>query len=482
MQKEPLKIEYRAIEQLQPYAFNARTHSESQIQDIMNSIRKFGFTNPVLLDEKGGIIAGHGRTIAAGRLHMKEVPTIVLAHLTEDEKRAYIIADNKLAEKAGWDLEKLSHELQLLAEHQFDLEVIGFDSAELKTLLNQSEENNSELPPELGLSYDNNGSEDTTDLREEVRAEFVKKWNVKEGQLWQLGDHRIICADSRLADTYELLMQGEKAQMTFTDPPYGVDYHDRQGDHIQNDDLERDALSLFLLDCMRNMTKYTKETGAFYIWHASSTRRDFEHAMMQIGLIEKQYLVWVKDTFVLGWSDYRWQTEPCFYAQRDGFTAEFFGERNNSNVWRIGKIDANAQAIQIGTGIVITDGNGDTTYIQSKPPKNKKFRHVRICGTFGEKISLSTGESSDCWQISRDPIGEYLHPNQKPVELALKGIENSSRPGDIVLDPFAGAGFTLLGCELTGRKCRTIEKDPQFVAVVIERWAQSTGKIPILLK
>ena len=476
---DKLKIEYTSVKELVPYANNARTHSDDQVVEIMNSILRFGFTNPVLIDEHGGIIAGHGRTLAASRLNMKTVPTITLAHLTDDEKRAYVIADNKLAENAGWDLEKLSAELQHLSANDFDLGLLGFDDLELKRLINLPEDPQEEEPPQSG--HGESTDDDAPDLREEVRAQLIEKWKVEPGQMWQLGDHRIICGDSRFPETYQRLMGTEKAQMTFTDPPYGVDYHDRQGDHIQNDELTRDDLSVFLQDCLRCMVKFTKDTGAFYIWHASTTRKDFEHAMTIVGLVEKQYIVWVKDTFVLGWSDYRWQTEPCFYAQKDGQTAEFYGERNNSNVWRVGKINSDNQAIQIATGIVITDGAGETIYVQSKPPKNKKYRHVRIGGRFGNEISLSTGEVSDCWQVSRDPIGEYLHPNQKPIELALKGIENSSKPGDIVLDPFGGAGFTLLGCEICGRKARTVEKDPQFVAVIIERWSQSTGKIPILL-
>lgn len=486
MKKQTLTIEYRDTRSLVPYAMNARTHSEDQVAEIMASIRKFGFTNPVLVDENGGIIAGHGRTLAAARLNMIQVPTITLAHLTEDEKRAYIIADNKLATKAGWDMDLLSQELEYLASQGFDLELTGFQEAELHAILHSDEDPPEPADRETGSGP---GTQDpdkekspvvTVELREEVRAEMVKKWDVREGQVWQLGDHRIICGDSTKRETYQALMGNEKAALVFTDPPYGVSYKDAQGDSINSDTLANDQLSTFLLDTFRNLYDFTKDTAAFYIWHASSTRKDFEHAMTAVALVEKQYLMWVKDTFVLGWSDYLWQTEPCFYAQKDGHTADFYGARNNSNVWRITNIDREAASIQIATGLLISDGNGNTLFVQSKPPKNKKMRHVRIGGAAAETISLSAGEQSDAWQISRDPIGEYLHPTQKPVELALKGVENSSKPGEIVLDAFAGAGFTLLACELAGRKCRTIDNDPQFVAVVIERWHQSTGKIPVL--
>ena len=274
-------------------------------------------------------------------------------------------------------------------------------------------------------------------------------------------------------------MDGEKAAMVHTDPPYGVSYETQSGNFamIKNDDKTHDELyHKLLLPAFMNYRKHTIEEAAFYIWHASSTRRDFEDAMTAAGLMENQYIIWVKNGITLGRSDYQWAHEPCFYASRAGVSPKFYGDRAQHTVWRVTTRQDGTMMTVLGSGIVLTDGTGGKLCITDKPPKGKKMRYVRM--EEGKPVDLfQEDRMNTVWEVARET--NTLHPTQKPVEISIRAIENSSQPGEIVLDFFGGSGSTLIGAEMTGRRCYTTELDPIYCDVIISRYVTQTGNIGV---
>ena len=303
------QIEYLETEKLIPYARNSRTHSDEQVQQIMGSIKEFGFTNPVLVDGDGVIIAGHGRTMAAQRLEMKEVPCLRLSHLTEAQKRAYVIADNKLALNAGWDDAMLALELRNLRDEDFDLSLTGFDDAELAALLADAVAE--------GLV-----DEDAVPEAPEVPVTV-------EGDVWLLGRHRLMCGDSTSIDAVERLMAGRKADMVFTDPPYGVDY-----EGINNDD--RAGLDALLRGAFSNYLATSKSGAAIYVFHSDKCA-DIFHATFRDYFHFSSMVIWAKNSLTLSRTDYQSQHEPCLYGWMKGGSHSFYGDRKQVSVWRFDK-------------------------------------------------------------------------------------------------------------------------------------------------
>lgn len=258
----------------------------------------------------------------------------------------------------------------------------------------------------------------------------------------------------------------------FTDPPYGVSYVSQSGkfEMIENDDLTGDNLiQELLLPAFRNYCEFTEDDAAFYIWHASSTRRDFSDAMTAAGIVEKQYIIWAKSAPVLGHADYQWAHEPCFYAEKAGQSAKFYGDRTQSTVWKATYRTNGTMLTTISGGIVLTDGKGNKVYIMNKVPKGKKVRYIRVepeksVNLFGEN------SASTVWEMSRDSNPE--HPNQKPVDLPIRAINNSTQEGDIVVDFFGGSGSTLMGAQMTHRVAYVSELDPKYVDVHIKRYSK----------
>ena len=395
-----LNVQQIELEQLVPYARNARTHSETQVAQIAGSIAEFGFVNPVLVGGDNIIIAGHGRVMAAKKLGLKTVPTIKLDHLTENQRRALVIADNKIAENAGWDEELLRLELQNLADEDFDLDLLGFDDVELDDLLTS-------LDDDEAAALDENIPE--------VQENPVSR----TGDVWIMGEHRLLCGDSTSEADMKKLMDGELADMVFTDPPYNVNYGDtakdklrskggaKAGRKIMNDNLG-DDFEAFLTAACKNMLAYTK--GALYICMSSSELDTLQSAFRNAGGKWSTFIIWAKNTFTLGRSDYQRQYEPILYGWKDGNDRYWCGARDQGDVW-----------------------------FYNKPQKND------------------------------------LHPTMKPVDLVVRGIKNSSKTLDIVLDPFGGSGSTLIAAEHTGRQARLIELDPKYVDVIVRRWQEMTG-------
>lgn len=323
------------------------------------------------------------------------------------------------------------------------------------------------------------GADDTVDDKADDVPESKNIPMTKAGDIWFLGTHKLICGSATDREAIEKLMAGEKAQMVNTDPPYGVSYETQSGkfDMIKNDDLTGDDLmGELLIPAFKNYVEFTDPDAAFYIWHASSTRRDFEDAMTAAGLIEKQYIIWVKNAPVLGHADYQWAHEPCFYAEKAGQSAHFYGDRAQRTTWKVVLRDSNQMATVLTGGVVLTDGAGGKVFLNDKPPKGKKIRYIRL--SEGKSVCLyPESKISTVWEVAKETGTE--HPTQKPVELAIRAIDNSSKPGDLVIDFFGGSGSTLIGAEMAGRRCNTVELDPRYCDVIINRYVRFTGNIGV---
>ncbi len=309
-----LHIEYRTTDSLIPYARNSRTHSDVQVAQIAASIREFGFTNPILLAEDGTLIAGHGRLLAAQKLKLEAVPTIVLKGLTEAQRRALVIADNKIAENAGWDIDMLRVEIADLQTESFDLSLIGFSPDELDALLAPT------------------GTEGLTDP-DEAPAAPEEPVSVT-GDVWVLGKHRLMCGDSLSIDAVKTLMAGVDADVLITDPPYNVAYEGGTKEKltIKNDSMDDAAFRQFLRDAFVSADSVMKPGAVFYVWHADSEGYNFRGACKDANWTVRQCLVWEKDALVMGRQDYHWKHEPCLYGWKDGASHLWAADRKQTTI------------------------------------------------------------------------------------------------------------------------------------------------------
>ena len=377
------------IGSLKPYPKNAKQHDEKQIANVANSIKRFGWQQPLVIDDAGVVVIGHCRLLAAKKLGLKTVPVTVASGLTEEEIRELRIADNKTNE-SPWDFELLQEDLEGLEFEgfDFDFEIPGEE----------------EEPVEV--------AEDNWDkpLPEEPRS--------KLGDIWQLGRHRLMCGDSTSAEDVEKLMDGEKADLLVTDPPYNVDYQGGTVDKlkIQNDKQEDGAFLAFLQDAFRCADSAMKPGAAFYIWHADSEGYNFRAACKATGWTVRQCLIWNKDSLVMGRQDYQWKHEPCLYGWKDGAAHTWNSDRKQ------------------------------TTVIDFERPKRND-----------------------------------IHPTMKPIGLFDYLIRNSSTKDMLVLDTFAGSGTCIMACEQDGRRCCSMELDPRYVDAIIDRWETFTGGKAVLL-
>ena len=389
------------INDLIPYENNARTHSEEQIEKIINSINEFGFINPVIIDENNMILVGHGRITAGKRAGLKEAPCIRVGNLTEDQKKAYILADNKLSDLGGWDLDILNEELENI---ELDMSLFGFDDFDFAIDLDDAEIIEDEVP----------------EVPEEPKA--------KLGDIYQLGNHRLMCGDSTSADDVNKLMNGVKADMVFTDPPYGVSYtggmkiengkiESNSKRQIKNDALDYKNLYKFLYDVFINLKNNTILKSAFYVFYAHSRTREFLNAFYDAGLNQRSIIIWYKTSGGCGdfMAQYMNAYEPCIYGS-NGESVNWYGPTNEKTIWEI--------------------------------DKEKK------CD---------------------------LHPTMKPIEVVARAINNSSNKNNSVLDLFGGSGSTLITCEQLNRQCYMMELDPHYIDVIIQRWENFTGKKAVKL-
>jgi DNA modification methylase len=396
-----LQIEQWPVERLIPYARNARTHSDEQVAQVAASIAEFGFVNPILVGPDGVLIAGHARLLAARKLRLTEVPVLVLGHLTETQRRALVIADNRLAMNAGWDEEMLRVELESLQEDGFDLDIVGFSDDEIEDLLR--------------------GPEETTggQTDEDAVPEAPETAVTVPGDVWILGQHRLLCGDSTQMDAVEKVLAGGLADMVFTDPPYNVNYGATMKDKLRgkkrkiaNDNLGQD-FEQFLRDSCVNILAVTK--GAIYVCMSSSEIHTLQRVFREAGGHWSTFVIWAKNTFTMGRSDYQRQYEPILYGWKEGTDHFWCGARDQGDVWFVKK-----------------------------------------------------------------PVVNDLHPTMKPVELVERAIRNSSKGRDTVLDPFGGSGTTLIACEKAARQARLIELEPKYCDVIVRRWQEFSGMQAVL--
>lgn len=410
-----MQIEYTLVRELRPYSRNARTHSKKQIRQIADSIKRFGFNNAVLIDDNNQIIAGHGRVEAAKLLGHQAVPTVKLSHLSEADKRAFILADNKLALKAGWDREILAIELQGLIDLGCDIEVTGFETAEVDIILEDAAEATEAEP----------GPEDAVPAAMDGAV-------TRPGDVWLLGQHRLICGDSRTADTYQLLMKGMKAEFVFTDPPYNVriDGNVTGLGHIRHrefamasGEMTEAEFTAFLEGVFRQLVLNSVDGSIHQICMDWRHLSEMMTAGRQIYTQLKNLCVWNKCNAGMG-TFYRSQHELIF-------------------IWK----------------------NGDGPHVNNF----ELGQHGRTRTNVWTYPGMAGGGAGRLDQLA-------LHPTIKPVALVADAIKDCSSRGGVVLDPFCGSGTILIAAERTGRKACAIELDPGYVDVAVRRWQLYTGK------
>lgn len=394
MGKHTTEMKMVETSKLIPYVNNARTHSQEQVNRLRGSLREFGFINPVIIDSDFNVIAGHGRLMAAKEEGIEEVPCVSVDYLTEAQKKAYILADNRYAQDAGWDEELLRLEIEALEGMDFDVSLTGFNEDEIADLFADSESTGAE--------------DDDFDLSDALeKATFVER-----GDVWQVGRHRLMCGDATSPEDVATLMDGKKANLIITDPPYNVAFESSDGLSIKNDRMENDKFYEFLLAAFKNMAEHLEKGGSAYVFHADTEGLNFRKAFIDAGFHLSGCCIWVKNSLVLGRSDYQWQHEPVLY----GFL------QNGKHYW-----SKNA-------------GRSQTTIWNfDKPKKNKN------------------------------------HPTSKPLDLLAYPIGNSSQENAIVIDTFGGSGSTLMTCEQTNRICHTMELDEKYASVILRRYVEDTG-------
>jgi len=389
-----LELHYYPIKNLTEYDRNPRKN-DVVVNKMCASIREFGFRIPIVAKSDGTVVDGHLRLKAARKLGMEEIPVVLSDNLSEAQTKAFRLLANQSANWAAWDDDLLKLELQELEDLNFDLKLTGFELEKIQRFLDN-------------VGGESGKEEDLSHLGSDNKK-------VKPGDLWVLGDHRIYCGDSKLIDSFKVVLDNKTADITICDPPYNVDYgasQERDDRKILGDD-QGEKYELFLFDICSHILAHTK--GAVYICSASSELSTLQKAFAEAGGHWSTFIIWAKNHFTIGRADYQRQYETILYGWKEGNKRQWYGGRNQSDLW------------------------------------------------FYDK-----------------PVHNTLHPTMKPVELMERAIINSSRPGDIVLDPFSGSGSTLIACERTGRICRTIELDPKFVDVTIKRWQVYTGREAIL--
>ena len=386
MAKTTSEMQMVPIGKLIPYVNNARTHSEDQITKLRSSLREFGFINPILIDRNFNVIAGHGRLAAAKAENFDEVPCVYVDHLTEAQKKAYILADNRMAEDAGWDEEMLRIEIEALKEQAFDLSLTGFDEDEI-----------------AGFFDDEEALDDNFDEDKALEAPAF----VEPGDVWILGRHRLMCGDSTKPEDVSVLMEGKKANLCITDPPYNCAYEGGTGMKIMNDKWDDSKkFYQFLLDAFKNVYANLADGGAFYCFHSDAEKVNFFNATVDAGFHYSTTCIWVKNALVIGRMDYQMRHEPVIYAFKDTAKHKFYGDRKQTTVWEF-----------------------------DKPTKSK------------------------------------LHPTTKPLPLVAYPMRMSSMENSIVLDLFGGSGSTLMAAEQLNRIAFLMELDPKYASAIVRRYA-----------
>ncbi|MCU0081865.1 DNA modification methylase [Streptococcus danieliae] len=416
-----MQIIQKELGEIRPYPGNPRINDEA-VDPVAESIREFGFKVPIVIDRTGEIINGHTRYKAAQKLNLKSVPVIVADDLSEEQIKAFRLADNKTSEIAQWDLELLFDEMSEITD--LDMTLFGFEESDY-SLDDISEETESETAD--------------GDEIEKAEAEFVSL-----GDVYQLGRHRLMCGDSTNLDDMSALIDGQEIDLYVTDPPYNVAYEGgtEEAMTILNDSMDDASFRQFLKDSFKVADEFLKPGGVFYIWHADSEGLNFRAAVKETGWLLKQNLVWVKNSIVLGRQDYQWKHEPCLYGWKDGGPHYFVDNRALASV------------------------------IEEDEDNLKEMTKSELISY----IKTMQEESPSTVFFEDKPVRNDIHPTMKPLKLIARCVLNSSKKGDKVLDSFNGGGSTLIVCEQTERTCFAMELDPLYVERTIKRWEDLTGE------
>jgi DNA modification methylase len=440
------KLRLRRIADLLPYARNARTHSDDQVREIAASMVEFGYTNPVLADSKG-IVAGHGRVLGAGllvaqgtplrlpngeELPLGTIPVIDCEGWSEAKRRAYILADNKIALNADWDVSMLKIELAELKEEGVDLSLTGFGDAELADLFTEEQ--------------------DAGDKDPDAVPDTPETPHSKPGDVWICGPHRVMCGDSLAITDWDKLMDGAQADLVWTDPPYNVAYESKLAGKIKNDDMGDGQFHDFLLGAYSCLYAVMKPGAAIYVAHADTEGFNFRGAFKAAGFKLSGCLIWRKNSLVLGRSDYQWMHEPILYGWKPGGAHKWFGGRKQTTIHDL----------------------GENSPFEQQPDGRWAIR-------IGEQVLVVSGDAQAEWQESSiiyhdKPQRSKDHPTTKPTGLITKMLKNSARHNDIVVDAFGGSGSTMIAAETMGMCARLMELDPKFTDVQCRRYFEFTGR------
>lgn len=408
------------IEELTPYEKNAKRHPQEQVDQIADSIRKFGMNDPIgVWGDKNIIVEGHGRYLACKFLGIKEVPCIRLDNLTDAERKEYTLIHNKTTMNSGFEDDILQEELAWIYEHDKSIDMSKFDF----------------------MMADVEAEEIVDDEFEPV---IPQEPSAKRGDIYQLGEHRLMCGDSTSPEDVKQLLDGATIDLVETDPPYNVAVENSDGLTIENDNMAKNDFLEFLKKAFFNIYEALKAGGVFYIWYASSSASEFLTALKENGLAVKEQLIWVKNHFTLGRQDYQWRHEPCLYGWKEGSGHYFIDDRTNDTIW--------------------DEINGEIDW-----SKMKKEELVKRLEEIYSNVHFTTIQENK-------PTKDSLHPTMKPMPLIARQIANSTRKGEKVLDLFSGSGTTLMCCDQLGRQFYGMEYDPRFVDVIIQRWEETTGK------
>lgn len=419
-----MNIKDYQLNQIKPYEKNPRKHNEA-VKYIAKSIQEFGFKVPIIIDKNNTIVCGEARYKAAKQLKLQTVPCVLADDLTEEQIKAFRLVDNKVAEYSEWDFDLLSEELEGLVD--FDMSGFGFDEL---------------FAEEEGEEVEEDGF-DPDDVADEEPI-------TKRGEIYQLGNHRLMVGDSTKEEDVNALMDGAVADLVVTDPPYNVNVSNTKGMKIENDNMSSSAFLDFLTSCFKNLTSNLKAGGAFYVWLASKEWINFETALNENGLHVRQELIWNKNQANLSRSDYHWKHEPCMYGWKEG-AAHYF----------------------------IKDYTQTTVYEDIKPEDIKKMKKDDLVKLLQDIMSDNTPTTVI---DEAKPTVNDLHPTMKPIKLIGRLVRNSSRKNEKVLDLFGGSGSALIACEQLDRSAYLMEYDPKYADAIIHRWEQFTGNEAVKIR
>ena len=422
-----MQIQKMKLADLKPADYNPRVNLEpgmDEYEKLKKSLLEFGFVDPPIYNKQtGNLVGGHQRVTVAQKIGLCDEIEVSVVDLPLDKEKALNLALNKISGK--WDDTKLA---LLLKEFESDeLELTGFEQSETEDLINQFE---------YSLEVEQEVIEDNFDVEQSVETISQNETISKYGDIWQLGPHRLMCGDATISDDVKKLMANSLTDLIITDPPYNVNVtsdsealNESGRSQILNDHMSDADFDQFLLDVFKNYSTVSSDNAGLYVFHSSSYQREFENAMNAAGFDVRSQCIWVKNNATFGWSQYRWQHEPVFYAYKRKHAPSWYGDRKQTTIWR---------------------------------------------------DDLTENLPSTVWQIAQDDVNKYVHPTQKPLSLIATPLRNSSRKCDNVLDLFGGSGSTLMTCDQLERSCFTMELDPIFCDVIIERWENSSGEKAIL--